>query len=220
MKGRLPEHVAIILDGNGRWAARRGNPRSYGHYRGAQNALDVARLAQASGIKVLTLFAFSTENWKRPEDEVRYIMEEPVRQFEKHRERLGEIDYKVSFIGRRDRLPAKLLEVMETIERETAGHRGFELVIAVDYGGRDDIGQACEKACSEGKSVESGLMLQKDVDLLIRTGGEKRLSNFLLWQSAYAELVFLDVMWPAFGKRHFKKAIGLYRKRDRRFGGQ
>ncbi|MCF7932940.1 MAG: di-trans,poly-cis-decaprenylcistransferase [Acholeplasmataceae bacterium] len=218
MKEPIPNHVAIILDGNGRWAKKRGQPRSYGHYQGALNLFRMAKEAKAMGIKMLTVFAFSTENWKRPDDEVDYLMTKPVELFEQYRDRLSELDFKVRFIGRRDRFSSALLEVIEAIETATASHQGFELVIAADYGGRDEIERAFGHRLD--KNDMQGLLMQPlDVDLLIRTGGEQRISNFLLWQLAYAELMFVSVYWPAFRKRHLKNALKAYRKRHRRFGG-
>ncbi|MFP4187557.1 MAG: polyprenyl diphosphate synthase [Acholeplasmataceae bacterium] len=220
-KKRIPRHVAIILDGNGRWAKKRHKPRSYGHYHGARNLFTIARAARTLGIERLTVYAFSTENWKRPKEEVDYLMNKPVEAFAEYRDRLDEIGFRVRFIGRRDRFSEQLLEVIERIESVTSRFSGFELVIAADYGSHDEIIRAVNQLqlpVSE-RELESKLMLEQPVDLLIRTSGEKRISNFLLWQISYAELHFARVHWPAFRLRHLKRAIKDYQKRQRRFGG-
>lgn len=218
---RIPSHVAIILDGNGRWAKKRHKPRSYGHYQGARNLFSIARAAQTLGIERLTVYAFSTENWKRPKEEVDYLMSKPVETFKAYRDRLYEIGFKVRFIGRRDRFSRELLDVIDTIEKETSEHTGFELVIAADYGSHDEIVRAMNQLQPPitKAELEAKLMLGEPVDLLIRTSGEKRISNFLLWQISYAELHFANVHWPAFRLRHLKRAIRDYQKRQRRFGG-
>jgi undecaprenyl diphosphate synthase len=220
-KKRIPSHVAIILDGNGRWAKKRHQPRSYGHYQGARNLFSIARAAQELGIKRLTVYAFSTENWKRPKEEVDYLMNKPVETFNEYRYRLDEIDFKVRFIGRRDRFSQELLDVIATIENVTSKHTGFELVIAADYGSHDEIVRAMNQLQPPitAADLEAKLMIDQPVDLLIRTSGEKRISNFLLWQISYAELHFANVHWPAFKLRHLKRAIHDYQKRQRRFGG-
>ncbi len=217
----IPAHVAIILDGNGRWAKKYGQPRSFGHYQGGRNLFTVARAAKNLGIKKLTVYAFSTENWKRPEDEVNYLMTKPIEMFHQNRNRISEIDYKITFVGRRDRFSKELLEVIDIIEDETKLHQGFELTVAADYGAYDEIVKAAnqsEKPITI-KSIEANLMVKEPVDLLIRTSGEQRLSNFLLWQASYAEFYFTKVHWPAFSEKELKKAIKSYQDRHRRFGG-
>ncbi len=217
----IPEHVAIILDGNGRWAKKYGRPRSYGHYQGGRNLFRIAIAARKIGIKKLTVYAFSTENWKRPEDEVNYLMTKPIELFHENRERFKEIDYKITFAGRRDRFSKELLEVIEIIEQETKDYEGFELTIAADYGSYDELITAVnkiEKPITK-EAIEANLMVKEPVDLLIRTSGEQRISNFLLWQASYAELYFTKVHWPAFTEKELKKAILSYKHRNRRFGG-
>lgn len=220
-KPGLPKHVAIILDGNGRWAKKRKQPRSFGHYQGGRNLFQIAKAARDLGIKMLTVYAFSTENWKRPKEEIDYLMTKPVELFHEHKDRLAELDYKVRFIGRRDRFSADILNVIDTIENVTNDKEGFELVIAVDYGAYDELIRAIHAAgvpITE-ETLQHALMLKEPVDLLIRTSGEQRISNFLLWQAAYAEFYFTKVHWPAFRKRHLAKALKNYHKRHRRFGG-
>jgi len=217
----IPAHVAIILDGNGRWAKKYGQPRSFGHYQGGRNLFTIAKAAKNLGIKKLTVYAFSTENWKRPEDEVNYLMTKPIEMFHKNRDRISEIDYKITFVGRRDRFSKELLEVIHIIEEETKAHQGFELTIAADYGSYDEIVRAAnlsEKPITI-KSIEANLMVKEPIDLLIRTSGEQRLSNFLLWQASYAEFYFAKVHWPAFSEKELKKALKSYQERQRRFGG-
>jgi undecaprenyl diphosphate synthase len=217
----IPSHVAIILDGNGRWAKKYRQPRSFGHYQGGRNLFRVAKDAKELGIKKLTVYAFSTENWKRPEDEVNYLMTKPIELFHANKHRIKEIDYKISFVGRRDRFDKNLLDVIEEIELLTKNYTGFELVIAADYGSYDEIINAMNQI--EGKvtkeEIEKHLWVKEPVDLLIRTSGELRISNFLLWQISYAEFYFTKVHWPAFNKKELIKALTSYQKRQRRFGG-
>lgn len=218
---KIPHHVAIILDGNGRWAKKYGQPRSYGHLQGGRNLFRVAKLAKDFGIKKLTVYAFSTENWKRPKDEIDYLMSKPIEMFHENKHRLHEIDYKVTFAGRKDRISTELLNVIKEIENQTKDYTDFELCVALDYGSYDEIITAVnqlEKPITKA-SLEEKLMVKEPVDLLIRTSGEQRLSNFLLWQVSYAEFYFTKVHWPAFQKRELLKAIKSYNKRHRRFGG-
>ncbi len=217
----IPKHVAIILDGNGRWAKKYGQPRSFGHYQGGRNLFKVAKIAQNLGIEKLSVYAFSTENWKRPKEEVDYLMSKPVELFHENKHRMHEINYKITFAGRRDRFSPELLDVINTIEKETKDFNGFELTLCVDYGSYDEIIRAVnelEKPITESDLV-SKLMVKEPVDLLIRTSGEMRLSNFLLWQVSYAEFYFTKVHWPAFSEKELKKAIKSYQQRHRRFGG-
>ncbi|MFH0766713.1 MAG: polyprenyl diphosphate synthase [Bacillota bacterium] len=217
----IPAHVAIILDGNGRWAKKYGQPRSFGHLQGGRNLFRIAKAAQLMGIKKLTVYAFSNENWKRPEDEVNYLMTKPIEMFHENRHRIQEIDYKITFAGRRDHFSKELIEVIDTIENETKDHQGFELTIAADYGAYDEIIKAANQSAKPitKESLESNLMVKEPVDLLIRTSGEQRLSNFLLWQVSYAEFYFTKVHWPAFSEKELKKALKSYQERHRRFGG-
>ena len=220
-ENRVPSHVAIILDGNGRWAKKYGQPRSFGHLQGGRNLFRVAKVAQKLGIQKLTVYAFSTENWKRPQEEVNFLMTKPIEMFSENKDRIKEIDYKITFAGRRDRLSKELLEVMEYIEKATIKNSGFELTVAVDYGSYDELLSAInqlEKPVTK-EDIEAHLMIKEPVDLLIRTSGEQRLSNFLLWQVSYAEFYFTKVHWPAFNEKELKKALKNYMKRQRRFGG-
>lgn len=218
---KVPSHVAIILDGNGRWARKMGQPRSFGHYMGGRNLFTVARAAKNAGIKKLSVYAFSTENWKRPEDEVNYLMTKPIEMYHQNKHRFDEIDYCITFAGRRDRFSKELLEVLEEIEEKTKIHEGFELTICIDYGAYDELITAMNRIEHPitKESLENALMVKEPVDLLIRTSGEQRLSNYLLWQVAYAEFYFTKVHWPAFNERQLLKALKDYQKRHRRFGG-
>jgi undecaprenyl diphosphate synthase len=209
------------MDGNGRWAKKRGQPRSVGHYMGGRNLFKIAGYAESLGLKSLTVYAFSTENWKRPEEEIKYLMQAPVDYYYKNIEKIKNLTYKMSFIGRRDRIPKTLLDVVNEIEEITKNNQGFELIIALDYGSYDEIinaVNASDKPLTEDKLNEK-LYLNKKIDLLIRTSGEQRISNFLLWQIAYAELYFTKKHWPAFSEKELDKAIKNYNKRNRRFGG-
>lgn len=217
----IPKHLAIILDGNGRWAKKLGQPRSFGHYMGGRNLFSIARACQKWGIKKLTVYAFSTENWKRPEDEVHYLMTKPIEMYHENKHRIHEIDYRITFAGRRDRFSKELLNIMEEIEEKTKDYQGFELTICADYGSYDELITAANRAEKPLTitSLEKELMVKEPVDLLIRTSGEMRLSNFLLWQVAYAEFYFAKVHWPAFNEKQLIKALKSYQKRQRRFGG-
>ncbi|MCD4827423.1 MAG: di-trans,poly-cis-decaprenylcistransferase [Acholeplasmataceae bacterium] len=217
----VPNHVAIILDGNGRWAKKRGQPRSYGHYMGGRNLFKVASYAKQLGISKLSVYAFSTENWKRPQEEVDYLMTKPIELYYKNIDKFNEIDYKIIFSGRKDRFSEALLKVMHEIENKTKAFKGFVLNVCVDYGSYDEIITAVnqlDKPITIEK-LESKLFVKEPVDLLIRTSGEMRISNFLLWQIAYAEFYFTHVHWPSFDKKQLIKAIKSYQKRQRRFGG-
>lgn len=218
---KIPAHVAIILDGNGRWAKKRKQPRSSGHYMGGRNLFKVAKAASSLGIKKLTVYAFSTENWKRPKDEVDYLMSKPVEMYEQYKNRISEINYKVTFAGRRDRFSKELLDVIHAIEDQTKNNHGFELTICADYGSYDELIHAVGSIDGEitKEKIEEQLYVKEPVDLLIRTSGEQRLSNFLLWQVAYAEFYFTKVHWPSFSEKELKKALKNFAKRHRRFGG-
>jgi len=218
---KMPKHVAIILDGNGRWAKKRRQPRSYGHYMGARNLFHIANVAHDFGIEKLSVYAFSTENWKRPKDEVDYLMHEPVKYYQKNREKVKDIAFKITVSGRKDRLPKDLLEVIKDLTYQTKDNKGLELNICLDYGAYDEIINAVNQSTLPITKdiLESHLMVKEPVDLLIRTSGEQRISNFLLWQISYAEFYFAKVHWPAFKKRQFEKALKSYQKRHRRFGG-
>jgi undecaprenyl diphosphate synthase len=217
----VPNHVAIILDGNGRWAKKRGQSRSFGHYMGGRNLFSIAKYAQELGIQKLSVYAFSTENWKRPQEEVDYLMTKPIELYHENKDKFNQIDYKIIFSGRRDRFSKELLEIMTEMENLTKDHQGFILNVCVDYGSYDEIITAVNQLDKPvtRESLESKLMVKEPVDLLIRTSGEMRVSNFLLWQIAYAEFYFAKVHWPSFNKKQLEKAIKSYQKRQRRFGG-
>lgn len=215
----IPNHIAIILDGNGRWAKRRGLPRNVGHYQGGVNLFKIANKANELGVKILTVYAFSTENWNRPKEEVNYLMEKPIEFLEDNYNRLGEIKYKIKFVGRRSKFNNKMLKVINTLEDKTKNNKGMTLQIAFDYGAKEELIQAFSKIDDYSEeNIKKHLYVKDDVDLLIRTSGEMRLSNFLLWQNAYAEFLFVKKHWPAFKERDLVKAIKKYNKRNRRYG--
>ncbi len=232
-KNKIPNHVAIILDGNGRWAKQRHLPRVLGHRKGAFNIYDVAKAASELGIKYLTVFCFSTENWTRPDDEVSYIMNKPMRFFKRFRKDIVGSSARIKVIGRRDRLSKEFLEMVNDMEESTKDHTGLTLTLCVDYGSRDEITTAVKEIAKKVKNNEIDIndinedlitnnLFTKDypeLDLLIRTSGEERISNYLLWQLAYAELYFTKTYWPDFNKDELVKAIYSYQNRNRRFGG-
>jgi undecaprenyl diphosphate synthase len=219
-------HVAVIMDGNGRWATRRGLPRQAGHAAGVEAIQRVAEAAPDLGIGTLTLYAFSADNWRRPDGEVRALMALLRRYLETETERLARTGARLEVIGRRDRLPSAIPPAIARAERETAGGSALRLRVAVDYSARDSILAAAaaargpEDLTREGFSrLIAGEHPCKDVDLLIRTGGEQRLSDFLLWECAYAELYFTERYWPDFGGADLAEALSWFRVRERRFGG-
>jgi undecaprenyl diphosphate synthase len=219
-------HAAIIMDGNGRWATARGRPRTAGHLAGADAVRRAVEAAPGLGVRTLTLFAFSADNWQRPDREVRALMSLFRRYLATEAARCAERGVRISVIGRRDRLPPILLRAIDEAEALTAGQRSFWLRIAVDYSARDAILRAAGRLRADDLSRESFARLLAepaedavpDVDLLIRTGGEKRLSDFLLWECAYAELLFTDRMWPDFTAADFAEAVRDFHARERRFG--
>ena len=231
LKGNIPNHVAIILDGNGRWAKKRGMPRTYGHQQGVKSLIEIARIANEVGVKELTVFAFSTENWNRPQEEVEYLMNAPIEYINEHISKLKKSDVKICFVGRKDRFPTPTLDALNKIMFETENNQGMVLNVAFDYGGRCDIVEATKiiagrvvnkDICIDEITEEyfaNELFVKTNVDLLIRTSGELRISNFLLWQLAYAEFYFTKCFWPDFNKNELLKAIGSFQKRKRRFGG-
>jgi undecaprenyl diphosphate synthase len=229
----VPEHVAIILDGNGRWAKKRLLPRTFGHRKGALNIRTIARYANKIGVKYLSVFCFSTENWSRPNDEVSYLMNHPVRFIKRYRDDLLNSNVKITFSGRRDRLPSPLLNALLDLEENSKGHTGMVLNLCIDYGSFDELSRGIKEMVKE---IQAGKMSVEDinqqtilshldtrnfppVDLLIRTSGEIRISNFLMLQIAYAELYFTDTLWPDFSEKDLLKAIENYQSRNRRFGG-
>jgi undecaprenyl diphosphate synthase len=222
-------HVAIIMDGNGRWAQRRGLPRTAGHVEGAKAVNEVVETAARSGIRALTLYAFSADNWARPSTEVAALMRLLRRYLMTETGRCIEQSIRINIIGRRDRLSAGLVHAIEQSERLTAPCTGMHLRIAVDYSAQYSILEAARRAGTDLgvdanrfqellDEVDHSAAPAGAVDLLIRTGAEKRLSDFLLWQSAYAELFFADCMWPEFGESGFRAALDYYAGRQRRFG--
>src|SRR5690625_339713 len=229
----MPRHVAIIMDGNGRWASRRGLPRRIGHWRGAEAARSVVRAAVDLELSCLTLFAFSSENWKRPVTEVVDLMGLLRRYLgDDYAAEMARLDVRVRMIGDRSRLPADLMRIVQRLEEASAGHKGLQLTVALSYGGRQEIVASARRLAEQAAAGEldparideaaltSGLETAglPDPDLLIRTGGEMRISNFLLWQLAYAELIFSDRLWPDFEREDLEAAITEFRRRDRRFG--
>jgi undecaprenyl diphosphate synthase len=217
-------HVAIIMDGNGRWAARRGLPRTAGHRAGADAVRRVVEAAPALGITTLTLFAFSSDNWRRPRDEVSALMSLLRRYLQAELTRLLDNDVRLTVIGRRDRLPDGLGNAIADAERRSAAGTRLHLRIAIDYSARDAIASAAAAWRLErppSREEFSRLLAgdaYHDVDLLVRTSGEKRLSDFLLWEAAYAELCFTDVLWPDFGADDLRAALADFHGRERRFG--
>ena len=226
---RLPEHVAVIMDGNGRWAAQRHLPRVEGHRAGIESVREVVEGSARIGIKVLTLYAFSVENWKRPVTEVSTLMTLLKRYLRLELNTLLRNDIRFRVIGRDEELAPDIRGELKLAEQKTAGSRGMLFNIALNYGGRAEIVEAARRAIASGIPAEAldeqrfGEFLytagQPDPDLLIRTSGEMRVSNFLLWQIAYSEIWVTDTLWPDFRKRDLLEAILAYQKRDRRYGG-
>ena len=231
-EAKLPLHVAIIMDGNGRWANRQGLPRLSGHAAGSRKAEEIVKFARDLGIKHMTLYVFSTENWRRPGDEVEGLMNLLVEMFEKRLKDLVDYGAKIRVIGRRDRLPQHVLRAIINVEAMTAANAEIFVNLAIDYGGRDEIKGAAqelakkavlgeirpEAICEEDVSSHLYTAGVPDPDLIIRTGAEMRISNFLIWQSAYAELVVTPQLWPDFSERDLLLAILEYQSRERRFG--
>ncbi len=223
----VPRSVAIIMDGNGRWAAQRDLPVAAGHRAGTRALRRTVEAAIDLGIQDLVVYAFSTENWTRPQGEVDDLMEIFAETIERELPDLAKQGVRTRFIGRRQRAPEWLQARMSALEEETAGKDRLHLWIAFDYGGRAEIVDAVERLLADGAEVEESALTARmyapdlpDPDLLIRTSGELRISNFLLWQLAYAELVFTDVLWPDFGEAELRRAVQEYATRRRRFGGR
>jgi undecaprenyl diphosphate synthase len=227
--GHAPEHVAIIMDGNGRWATARGWPRLVGHRRGAERVKEIVRAAADLGLRWLTIYAFSTENWKRSTEEVIGLMGLFSRYIEREADRLSAEGVRVRFIGDRSRLDDRLRRLMSGIETRTANNVRLNLTVAINYGGRDEIVRAARRLAGGGlppdrideAAVSAALdtAALPDPDLVIRTSGETRVSNFLLWQAAYAEYEFTPTLWPDFTAEEFAAILARYGTRDRRFGG-
>jgi len=236
MKGKVktetPNHVAVIMDGNGRWANERNLRRAEGHLKGLDRVKDLVKHSVEVGVEFLTLFAFSSENWRRPETEVRYLLELFVRALEEESVNLENNGVRLAFIGDLDAFPSGLRKKMRAVEDRFKGEHKLLLNVAANYGGRWDVVQATKKVCEsvaegliryeqvDGKVLAENMCLANipDPDLLIRTGGEKRLSNYLLWQLAYTELYFTEKYWPDFDISAFEEALAAYSKRERRFG--
>jgi undecaprenyl diphosphate synthase len=219
--------VAIIMDGNARWARRRGLPIAAGHRAGTKALRRTVEAAIDLGVESLAVYAFSTENWNRPQDEVELLMEIFTETIERELPDLVRQGVRTRFIGRRDRAPVALQQRMAALEQETSGKRRLDLWIAFDYGGRAEIVDAANRAIARGVEIDEATFASylnapemPDPDLLIRTSGELRISNFLLWQLAYAELVFVDTLWPDFGEDELRAALEDYASRRRRFGGR
>ncbi|PZE22420.1 isoprenyl transferase [Paenibacillus xerothermodurans] len=229
----IPNHVAVIMDGNGRWAQKRGLPRVAGHHSGMKNVKKITMAANAIGVNVLTMYAFSTENWKRPKEEVEYLMKLPLEFFPKEIEELIANNVQIRMTGWKEGLPEYTLKAIEDAIEQTKHNDGLILNFALNYGSRkemlsgvkqmaQDITDGVISADAIDESLFSSYLLTNplpDPDLLIRTSGELRISNFMLWQLAYSELWFTDLCWPEFSEQHFYEAIGEYQRRARRYGG-
>jgi undecaprenyl diphosphate synthase len=219
-------HVAIIMDGNGRWAKKRHLPRVVGHQRGVEAVRTLVRAARQMGLEALTLYAFSTENWSRPEDEVSALMGLLKRFILSDLDEFAANDVRLKIIGDYKALPADIVELIEDAVARTAQNRTTTLAVALNYGSQDEIARAATKAAAKGPITPETIAAELDtadlppLDLLIRTSGEIRLSNFLLWQAAYAEMYFTEVLWPDFTPAHLEEALAQFSKRERRFGGR
>jgi undecaprenyl diphosphate synthase len=229
---KLPRHVAIIMDGNGRWAQEHGLPRVEGHREGAKSVREVVRAAREIGLRALTLYAFSAQNWQRPPEEVATLMQLLRDYVIEERAEIMDNDIRLIAIGDVDRLPSFVKDPLDALIRDSAENEKMTLCLALSYGGRESIVAAARSLCEAAATGQLGLeqineerfsaALQTggmpQLDLLVRTSGEERLSNFLLWEAAYAELYFTDTFWPAFGKADLYEALESYRRRERRFG--
>ncbi|GEP84264.1 UDP pyrophosphate synthase [Staphylococcus piscifermentans] len=229
----IPEHIAIIMDGNGRWAKKRKMPRIKGHYEGMQTIKKITRAANDIGVKYLTLYAFSTENWSRPEQEVNYIMNLPVNFLKTFLPELIERNVKVETIGFTDNLPASTMKAINHAKEKTAQNDGLKLIFAINYGGRAEITDSVRRMFDDmiergqkssditEETINDYLMTSQypDPELLIRTSGEQRISNFLIWQISYSEFIFNQKLWPDFDEDELMDCIKIYQKRQRRFGG-
>ena len=231
---KIPVHVAIIMDGNGRWAKKRGLPRTAGHAQGARVVEQILEDADHMGIRYLTVYAFSTENWSRPDSEVKALMNLLRTYMKTSLAKCARNNVRIRVIGDKSRLDSDLQASIANLEKETASNTGIGFQIAINYGSRDEIVRAVRKAAMKVKETElnpeditEDMISDEldtcgipDPDLLIRTGGEERISNFLLWQTAYSELYFCDAAWPDFNKAELEKAIDAFNNRERRYGGR
>ncbi|MXQ73597.1 isoprenyl transferase [Clostridiaceae bacterium DONG20-135] len=228
----IPEHIAIIMDGNGRWAQKRGLPRTAGHKQGAENIRKIAIACSNMGVKALTVYAFSTENWKRPTTEIDYLCKLPKLFFNRYLTELIKNNIQVVSLGEIEKFPSETQEVIRSAVEKTAHNTGMHLCLAVNYGSRREIVLAAQYYAEDRMKNSDMPLLDEamfnrylmtadlpEVDLMIRTSGELRISNFLLWQIAYAELIFTDVAWPDFDERQLQQCIEEFNKRNRRFGG-
>ncbi len=229
----MPQHVAIIMDGNGRWAKKRGLPRTAGHYQGAKVVEQILYDADAMGIKYLTVYAFSTENWSRPQSEVKTLMNLLRTYMRTSLQKCAKNNVRIRVLGDRSKLDEDLIEAIDDLERDTKNNTGLQFQIAINYGGRDDIRRGVMKIAEKVRSgeLDPASITEEtvsenldtadipDPDLLIRTSGELRISNFLIWQCAYTEYYFTDVLWPDFNKEELQKAVDAYMHRERRMGG-
>lgn len=225
----VPRHIAVIMDGNGRWAKQRFMPRVMGHQRGVESLREVVKACRDLGVGYLTVFAFSSENWRRPADEVSFLMSLFMKMLEREVAKLHKNNIRLKIIGDRSRFDAKLAKTMDDAERITQNNTGLTLTIAANYGGRWDMMNAVQSMLQARPELAQGFSEEDlspylsmsdapEPDLFIRTGGEQRISNFMLWQLAYTELHFTDVLWPEFGRKELEVAIASYQKRERRFG--
>ncbi|MDC7714182.1 polyprenyl diphosphate synthase [Vogesella sp. LYT5W] len=222
----VPRHIAIIMDGNGRWAKKRFLPRVAGHKRGLESVRDTIKACAELGVEYLTLFAFSTENWRRPPDEVSFLMGLFMTALEREVDKLHHNNIRLHVIGSRERFSAEIVERIERAEAQTARNAGLVLTIAADYGGRWDVMQAANRLLTQGATrldeaalaANLSMAYAPEPDLFIRTGGEQRISNFLLWQLAYTELFFTDLLWPDFDAQALTSAVASFQSRERRFG--
>ncbi len=231
--GKMPVHIAIIMDGNGRWATRRGLPRAIGHKAGVESLREIVKTCSSLRVRFLTVYAFSTENWKRPAEEINILMDLLVEYLQKEIQDLHANNVRVNAIGRIEELPEKAIEALEEAEERTKDNSGLTLNLALNYGGRNEIAEAVKQI---GRDVAAKKLSPDDInenlisrylftsgipdpDLLIRPSGEFRISNFLLWQAAYSEFWYSPVLWPDFRKIHLLEAIADYQSRQRRFGG-
>ena len=231
-KNEIPQHLAIIMDGNGRWAKNKGKNRLFGHTKGVKAVQEVVEECAVLKIKYLTLYAFSTENWNRPEEEIGVLMKLLLSSLKSEFEKLLKNRIKLNVIGNTDQLPLSVQKELDYVIKQTENNSEMTLTLALSYGGREEIERAIKQLAVKVKNniispekIDQSIINEHlytrdlpDVDLLIRTSGEKRISNFLLWQIAYAELYFSKVLWPDFRKKHLHKAIINYQKRERRFG--
>lgn len=226
---RIPRHIAIIMDGNGRWAKQCFMPRIMGHQRGVESLRAAVRACRELGVEYLTVFAFSSENWRRPVDEVSFLMSLFLKMLEREVARLHKNNIRFKIIGDRSRFDDRLQQTMRNVEQLTANNTGLTLTIAANYGGRWDMMHAVQTLLLDHPALATtfseddlqpylSMSYAPEPDLFIRTGGEKRISNFMLWQLAYTELYFTDTLWPAFDRRELEQAIASYQHRERRFG--